>query len=60
MSNQSSNIKDVAKKAGISATTVSAYLNKSAPVNKSTAEAIKEAIEELGYKPNLIARSLRQ
>ncbi len=60
MSNQNSNIKDVAKKAGVSATTVSAYLNKSAPVNKLTAEAIKEAIEELEYKPNLIARSLRQ
>lgn len=53
-------IKDVASRAGISATTVSAYLNKSAPVNKATAKKIKEAIEELGYKPNLIARSLRQ
>ena len=56
----SPNIKDVANKAGVSATTVSAYLNKSAPVNKATAQRIKEAIEELGYKPNLIARSLRQ
>lgn len=53
-------IKDVANRAGISATTVSAYLNKSAPVNKVTAIKIKEAIEELGYRPNLIARSLRQ
>ena len=53
-------IKDVASRAGVSATTVSAYLNKSAPVNKATAKKIKEAIEELGYKPNLIARSLRQ
>lgn len=54
------NIKNVANKAGVSATTVSAYLNKSAPVNKATAERIKKAIDELGYKPNLIARSLRQ
>lgn len=53
-------IKDVASRAGVSATTVSAYLNKSAPVYKATAKKIKEAIEELGYKPNLIARSLRQ
>ncbi|HAJ95873.1 MAG TPA: LacI family transcriptional regulator [Actinobacteria bacterium] len=54
------NIKDVANRAGVSATTVSAYLNKSVPVNKTTAKRIKEAIEELGYRPNLIARSLRQ
>ncbi len=54
------NIKDVANKAGVSATTVSAYLNKSAPVNKVTAERIKKVIDEIGYKPNLIARSLRQ
>ena len=53
-------IKDVANRVGVSATTVSAYLNRSAPVNKATAKKIKEAIEELGYKPNLIARSLRQ
>ena len=60
MNKKKSNIKDVAKKAGISATTVSAYLNKSAPVNVKTAKRIKEAIEELNYKPNLIARSLKQ
>ncbi len=60
MLNKKSNIRDVAKKAGISATTVSAYLNKSAPVNVNTAKRIKIAIEELNYKPNLIARSLKQ
>jgi LacI family transcriptional regulator len=53
-------IKDVASRAGVSATTVSAYLNKSAPVNKATAKKIEEAIKELRYKPNLIARSLRK
>jgi len=53
-------IKDVAGRAGVSATTVSAYLNKSAPVNKETAKKIEEAIKELRYKPNLIARSLRK
>jgi len=56
----SATIKDVANRAGVSATTVSAYLNKSAPVKKATAEKIEKAIKELGYKPNLIARSLRQ
>ncbi len=54
------NIKDVAKIAGVSATTVSAYLNKSSPVKKETADKIKNAIEQTNYKPNLIAKSLRQ
>jgi len=58
MKKKKSNIKDVAFKAGVSATTVSAYLNKSAPVNVKTAKRIEEAIKELGYIPNLIARSL--
>jgi len=56
----SPNIKDVAKIAGVSAMTVSTFLNKSGPVKKETAKRIKEAIEEVGYRPNLIARSLRQ
>ena len=59
MKKNKANIKDVAALAGISATTVSAYLNKTAPVNVKTAKRIKEAIEELDYKPNLIARSLK-
>jgi len=58
MKKKKSNIKDVAFKAGVSATTVSVYLNKSAPVNVKTAKRIEEAIKELGYIPNLIARSL--
>jgi Transcriptional regulators len=55
----SPNIKDVANMAGVSATTVSAYLNKSAPVNGETGKKIKNAITKLGYRPNLIARSLK-
>lgn len=60
MKKRKSNIKDVAIKARVSATTISAYMNKSAPVNIKTAKRIEEAIKELDYKPNLIARSLKQ
>ncbi len=60
MIKKTSNIKDVAMKAGVSATTVSAYLHKSAPIKKETAVKIKEAINELGYVPNYMARGLRQ
>jgi len=59
MKEKRTNIKDVAKMAKISATTVSAYLNKTAPVNVNTAKRIEMAINELGYIPNRAAKSLR-
>ena len=48
-------IKDVAKAAGVSTATVSRVLANNAPVRSET----REAVEELEYRPNLIARSLR-
>lgn len=54
-----SNIKDVAKKAGVSISTVSRVINTSKPVRTKTKERVLEAIEELGYRPNAIARSLK-
>jgi len=52
---------DVAKKAGVSKSTVSQYLNKRYEyMSAKTKERIKETIEELGYQPNIIARSLTQ
>ncbi|WP_168169750.1 LacI family DNA-binding transcriptional regulator [Candidatus Izimaplasma bacterium ZiA1] len=52
------NIKDVAKKAGVGIATVSRVLNNSGYVKESTSIRIKEAIKELNYIPNEIARSL--
>jgi LacI family transcriptional regulator len=52
------NIKDVAKEAGVSITTVSRVLNNNYPVKKETRENIEKAIEKLNYKPNVMARSL--
>lgn len=53
------NIKDVAKKAGVSISTVSRVINQSKPVRSKTKEKVLDAIEELGYRPNAIARSLK-
>lgn len=52
---------DVAKRAEISKSTVSQYINKRYEyMSVETKERIREAIEELGYQPNIIARSLTQ
>lgn len=51
--------KDVAEYAGVSKTTVSRVLNNSGYVSPENRERIERAIRELGYRPNLIARSLK-
>ncbi|RLQ90000.1 LacI family DNA-binding transcriptional regulator [Falsibacillus albus] len=51
-------IYDIAKKAGVSAATVSKVLNGRSDVGKNTIENVKRIIEELGYQPNSIARGL--
>lgn len=51
-------IRDVAKKAGVSTTTVSRYLNKTGYVGQTSRENIEKAIKELDYIPNEAARVL--
>lgn len=52
-------IKEVAKKANVSIATVSRILNKtSAGYSEKTRLKVLEAIEEIGYRPNAIARGL--
>lgn len=51
-------IKDVAKKAGVSISTVSRVINNSKPVSLEARQKVLKAIDELGYKPNEVARSL--
>ncbi|ONN27498.1 LacI family transcriptional regulator [Thermosipho affectus] len=53
-------IKEVAKKAGVSISTVSRVLNNSAPVSEELEKRVKKAIEELGYYPSSIAKGLRK
>lgn len=55
-----SSMKDVAKLAGVSVATVSRVINQSAPVDDQTSDKVREAIRKLNYRPNLLARSLRQ
>jgi LacI family transcriptional regulator len=52
-------IKDVAKRAGVAPITASRVINASGYVSESTRQRVEAAIEELGYVPNRIARSLR-
>ncbi|HWL26716.1 MAG TPA: LacI family DNA-binding transcriptional regulator [Ureibacillus sp.] len=54
-------LKDVAKEAGVGVTTVSRFLNKDKTLNipKTTQERILNAVEQLNYKPNAVARSLK-
>ena len=49
---------DVAKRAGVSVTTVSHVLNKTRTVSPETILAVEGAIAEVGYAPNILARSL--
>ncbi|WP_336790354.1 LacI family DNA-binding transcriptional regulator [Paenibacillus sp. MMO-177] len=51
-------IKDIAKSAGVSVTTVSRALNGYDDVNEGTRLKIKTIAERLGYSPNMAARSL--
>jgi LacI family transcriptional regulator len=49
---------DVAKKAGVSQTTVSRVLNNHHQIKEMTKKKVLKAIDELGFSPNQIARSM--
>jgi DNA-binding LacI/PurR family transcriptional regulator len=51
-------IRDVAAYAGVSHQTVSRVINNSKRVLPETRERVQAAIEELGYRPNEVARSM--
>ena len=52
-------IKDVAERAGVSITTVTNVLHgRGGRFSEGTRERVLKAVEELGYRPNTIARSL--
>lgn len=51
-------IKDVARMAGVSISTVSRVINNSKPVSPEVRQKVLEVINELGYKPNEVARTL--
>jgi LacI family transcriptional regulator, galactose operon repressor len=51
-------IADVARRAGVSISTVSRVVNDSAPVDEPTAVRVREAVAMLGYVPQAAARNL--
>ena len=52
------NIKELAKRVGVSSATVSRVLNNSGYVKEETRKRVLEAVEEYNYVPNAIARNL--
>jgi LacI family transcriptional regulator len=50
---------DVARRAGVSKMTVSRVINNAASISPETRARVEQAIAELGYVPNALARSLR-
>ena len=52
-------IKDVAAKAGVSISTVSYVMSGKRSIGEETKKKVLKAAQELGYQPNLQARSLR-
>ncbi|MBO9610260.1 MAG: LacI family DNA-binding transcriptional regulator [Paenibacillaceae bacterium] len=53
-------IRDVAQAAGVSTATISRVLNDSGYVSAEVREHVQATIRSLGYRPNAIARSLKQ
>ncbi|WP_034261547.1 LacI family DNA-binding transcriptional regulator [Actinospica robiniae] len=54
-----STLKDVALRAGVSVRTVSNVVNNYVYVAEETRAKVQAAIDELGYRPNLLARNLK-
>ena len=52
-------IADVARKAGVSMSTVSHVVNGTRRVAPATAKAVQAVIDAIGYRPNALARSLK-
>ncbi|MCK4297125.1 MAG: LacI family DNA-binding transcriptional regulator, partial [Candidatus Marinimicrobia bacterium] len=51
-------IADIARRTNVSKMTVSRVLSGKGQVAIETAKRVREIIDEMGYQPNLIARSL--
>jgi LacI family transcriptional regulator len=52
-------VHEVARVAGVSAATVSRFLNGTAKVSDEKRQAIESVIEKLNYKPNVLAQNLK-
>jgi len=52
-------IKHVAERAGVSTATVSRVVNKDTRISAATREKVEQAVRDLGYRVNTVARSLK-
>lgn len=52
-------ISEVAKRAGVSKSTVSRILNNKGKFSKEVVERVRKIVKKYNYKPNILARSLR-
>ena len=53
-----STLKDVAERAGVTVTTVSRVINNRGYISEKTRKKVFDVMEEIGYHPNEVARSL--
>lgn len=53
-------IKEVAKEAGVSTSTVSRVLSNNKSISEETKKKVMKVVKKMNYKPNLIARGLAQ
>ena len=51
-------IREVARRAGVSTKTVSRVINQQGEITEETRARVQAVIDELGYRPNILARSL--
>lgn len=54
-----SNIREVAKRAGVSIATVSRAFTNPEKVSQSSLKKVMDAVDEVGYRPNMMARNFR-
>lgn len=59
MSNKKISLIDIARLSGVSTATVSRVINNNGRFSEETGERVRKIIEEYGYVPNTLARSLR-
>ena len=52
-------LKDVAQLAGVSVTTVSRVINNYGSLSQKTIDKVHEAMRELNYQPNALARAMQ-
>ncbi|HEX6471238.1 MAG TPA: LacI family DNA-binding transcriptional regulator [Streptosporangiaceae bacterium] len=54
------NIGEIARRSGVSRSTVSYALSGKRPVSEQTRRRIQAVVDELGYRPNAVARALKE